>query len=210
MNKSVIIVDDHVLFGQSLKGLVNSFQDFEVVDVFKNGRELVNYFEANNKKPDIILLDVRMPVLTGIETMNWLKENHPDQKVLALTMEDDEFTILSMIKNGCRGYLLKDIDPEEFLYALNTIVDSGYYFTGEPERIKLHQSNSSSTNDITPREMHFIKLACTEMTYKEVAELMNLSPKTIDGYRESLFGKLNLKSRVGLVLFAFKHHLVSV
>jgi len=210
MSKSVIIVDDHLLFGQSLKGLVNSFQQFEVIDVFKNGQELVNYFKANNKRPDLVLLDVRMPVLSGIETMAWLKENFPEQKVLALTMEDDEFTILSMINNGCRGYLLKDIDPEEFLYALDTIVESGYYFTGEPERIKLHKTNTKATKDITAREMHFIKLACTEMTYKEVAELMNLSPKTIDGYRESLFGKLNLKSRVGLVLFAFKHRLVSV
>jgi len=210
MNNKVIIVDDHVLFGQSLKGLVNSYQNYEVIEVFKNGSELVNYFEANKKRPDLILLDIKMPVLSGIETMQWLQKNYPEQKVLSLTMEDDEYTILSMIKYGCRGYLLKDIDPGEFLYALETIVDSGYYFTGEPERIRLHQSTPNTIKDITSRELEFIKLACTEMTYKQVAEEMNLSPKTIDGYRESLFSKLTLKSRVGLVLYAFKHQLVKV
>ncbi|SDS82477.1 DNA-binding response regulator, NarL/FixJ family, contains REC and HTH domains [Gillisia sp. Hel1_33_143] len=210
LNKKVIIVDDHVLFAQSLKGLVNSYQNYEVVEVFKNGSELVAYFEANKKRPDLVLLDIKMPVLSGLETMHWLHQHHPDQKVLTLTMEDDEYTILSMVNYGCRGYLLKDIDPEEFLYALETVLESGYYFTGEPERIRLHQATPNAIKDITARELDFIKLACTEMTYKQVAEQMNLSPKTIDGYRESLFHKLSLKSRVGLVLYAFKHQLVKV
>lgn len=210
MSKKVIIVDDHVLFGQSLKGLVNSYQNFEVLNVFKNGQELITYFESNNKRPNLILLDIRMPVLSGLETMRWLQKNYPEQKVLALTMEDDEQTILSMIKYGCRGYLLKDIDPEEFLYALETVIESGYYFTAETDRIRLNQSSSNDIKDISARELEFIKWACTEMTYKQVAEEMNLSPKTIDGYRESLFHKLALKSRVGLVLYAFKHQLVKV
>ncbi|WP_311195903.1 response regulator transcription factor [Antarcticibacterium sp. 1MA-6-2] len=124
MSRTVIIVDDHTLFAQSLVSLIHSFENFEVTAVFKTGQELVDYFSQGNPVPDIVLLDVRMPVMNGVETMLWLKENLPDQKVLALTMEHDEETIIKMIKLGCRGYLLKDIEPEEFLDALAAIHDT--------------------------------------------------------------------------------------
>lgn len=209
MKKTIIIVDDHTLFAQSLQGLVNSLQQYEVIKVLKNGQELVDYFNANNKRPDILLLDIRMPVMDGISTMIWLKENFPDQKTLALTMELDEEVIIKMIKFGCRGYLLKDIDPEEFLYALESVWATGYYYSDEISQILDHPVNRTY-GDLTAREVEFLNLACSEKTYKEVAEQMNLSPKTIDGYRESLFEKLQVKNRVGMVLFAVKHKIVSL
>jgi DNA-binding NarL/FixJ family response regulator len=204
MSNSIAIVDDHNLFATSLKNLVESYSNFEVSGLYKNGQELVNHFEAGQPKPDIVLLDIRMPQMDGPETMAWLKNNHPGQKVLALTMEDDEDTIFRMVKLGCRGYLLKDIEPEEFQFALNEVLEEGFYYTAEvSEAIKHHED--SNAEHLTPRELEFLSLACTEMTYKEVAHKMNLSPKTIDGYRESLFNKLNVRSRIGLVLFAIKH-----
>ncbi len=209
MKKTIIIVDDHTLFAQSLQGLVNSLQEYEVIKVLKNGQELVDYFNANNKRPDVLLLDIRMPVKDGIATMLWLKENFPDQKTLALTMELDEEIIIKMIKFGCRGYLLKDIDPEEFLYALESVFTSGYYFSDEIVEM-LDNPASRNYGNLTAREMEFLNYACSEKTYKEVAEEMNLSPKTIDGYRESLFEKLQVKNRVGMVLFAVKHKIVSL
>ncbi len=209
MKKTIIIVDDHTLFAQSLQGLVNSLQEYEVIKVLKNGQELVDYFKANNKGPDILLLDIRMPVMDGISTMIWLKENFPEQKTLALTMELDEEIIIKMIKFGCRGYLLKDINPEEFLYALECVWADGYYYSEEIAQILDHPSNRNY-GDLTAREVEFLNLACSEKTYKEVAEVMNLSPKTIDGYRESLFEKLQVKNRVGMVLFAVKHKIVSL
>ncbi len=209
MSNSVLIVDDHNLFAQSLQGLVNSFEGYEVMQVLKTGQEVVDYFKAKKPVPDIILLDIRMPVLGGIETMEWLKQNIPDQKVIALTMEHEEETIIKMIKLGCRGYLLKDIDPEEFLFALNCVTNSGYYMN-EETNLALGCVEEKNTHNLTPREKTFIAHACSELTYKEVAEKMNVSPKTIDGYRENLFSKLDLKSRVGLVLFAVKNKLVQV
>ena len=209
MKKTILIVDDHTLFAQSLQGLVNSFQEYEVIKVLKNGQELVDYFNANNKRPDILLLDIRMPVMDGISTMMWLKENFPEQKTLALTMELDEEIIIKMIKFGCRGYLLKDIDPEEFLYALECVWSNGYYYSEEIAQILDHPSNRNY-GDLTAREVEFLNLACSEKTYKEVAAEMNLSPKTIDGYRESLFEKLQVKNRVGMVLFAVKNKIVSL
>lgn len=208
MNNTVVIVDDHTLLAQSLKNMVNSFPEYEVVGIYKNGKELVNEFEANHAKPDLVLLDIRMPVMDGPETMCWLKENYPNQKVLALTMEDDEETITFMVKQGCRGYLLKDIDPDEFKFALNEVVEEGFFYTdGVSEAIK-NSDNKKGLNNLTKREVEFLSLACSEMTYKEVANEMNLSPKTIDGYRESLFHKLNVRSRTGLVLYAIKHRIL--
>ncbi|CAM4017700.1 response regulator transcription factor [Gillisia limnaea] len=209
MNKTIAIVDDHNLFAQSLKGLVNSFQEYEVLSVFKNGQELIDYFLANKKHPDIVLLDIRMPVLNGIETMEWLKDKYPSQKVLALTMEHEEEIIIKMIKTGCRGYLLKDIEPDEFFFALNCVSNSGYYLNEDfSEALKCPKEQKTFKN-FSQREIEFINLACSERTYKQVADEMNLSPKTIDGYREALFQKLELKSRVGLVLFAVKNKMVS-
>lgn len=210
MKRTIIIVDDHTLFAQSLQILINSFQEFEVLDVLKNGQELVDHFKANKKHPDIILLDIRMPVMSGIETMEWLRDHYPNQKVLALTMEHEENIIIKMIKSGCRGYLLKDIEPEEFLFALDCVWKSGYYMNQETTDALECSTEPKTFRNLSSREMEFLSLACSELTYKEVAGKMNLSPKTIDGYRESLFNKLELKSRVGLVLFAVKNKLVEV
>lgn len=207
MSYSIAIVDDHNLFAKSLENLVNSFSEFEVSGIYKNGRELVSFFESNMPKPDIVLLDIRMPLMDGPETMAWLKENYPTQKVLALTMEDDEDTIFKMVKLGCRGYLLKDIEPDEFRFALTQVMQEGFFYSEEVSDAIKHHGKSKSYENLTPRELEFLNLACTEMTYKEVAHQMNLSPKTIDGYRESLFNKLNVRSRIGLVLFAIKHKL---
>jgi DNA-binding NarL/FixJ family response regulator len=210
MNKSVIIVDDHNLFGQSLKGLIESFPDYGVLEVFKNGQELVDYLSAGNILPDIILLDVRMPVMNGFETMEWIKNNFPDQKVLALTMEHNEETIIKMIKAGCRGYLLKEIEPDEFLFALNCVNESGFYLNEESSVASCSNEKEKKADSLSGRELEFLNLACSELTYKQVADEMNLSPKTIDGYRESLFNKLRVRSRVGLVLFAVKNNMVKV
>lgn len=211
MNKSVIIVDDHNLFGQSLKGLIQSFPHFEVLEVFKNGQELVDYLTSGKVLPNIILLDIRMPVMNGFETMEWLRSNLPDQKVLALTMEHEEETIIKMVKAGCRGYLLKDIEPDEFLFALNCVNDSGFYLNEESSIANsCSEGKDKQVDKLSQRELEFLHLACSELTYKQVADEMNLSPKTIDGYRESLFNKLRVHSRVGLVLYAVKNKMVMI
>ncbi len=210
MNRTIIIVDDHKLFAQSLQILVNSFEGFQVIEVFKNGEELVKYLETNKPAPDILLLDMRMPVMNGMETMAWLKENRPDQKVLTLTVDQEDETIIKMLKLGCRGYLLKDIDPEEFEHALNAIDRTGYYSNKTISDALSHEERKKKYEELTSRELEFLNHACSELTYKEVAEEMHLSPKTVDNYRESLFGKLQVKSRVGLVMFAIKEGIYKV
>jgi len=213
MNKHTIaIVDDHSLFAQSLKGLIDSFEEYTVLYHAINGQDLLDKLETISNKPDIILMDVNMPVMNGLEATHWLKKNMPKIKVLALSMDDDEMLIIKMIKKGARGYLLKDIHPNELLTALNELVEDGFYHTKHVSKIlqKSFTSEIKEASEISENEMTVLKMACTERTYKQIAEEMHLSPKTIDGYRDSLFKKTGVKSRVGLVIYAIKKGIHSI
>lgn len=208
----IIIVDDHLLFSQSLELLIKSFGDYDVINRFENGKVFISYLQENlDNDIDLILLDVNMPVLDGINTMKWIKENRPNLKVIALSVNDDEEIIIKMITNGAKGYLLKDTSPEVFREAIECVIEKGFYFTELVSGMLINKVNSDNKKiSLKEKEIVFIKHACTEMTYKEIASEMCLSPKTIDGYRESLFDKLEIKTRIGLVLYAIKHKIVFV
>lgn len=216
MNKTtsnrIVIVDDHSLFASSLEKLVNSFENFTVLYHAKNGRDLQQKLVTEPDLPEIILLDLNMPVMDGAETMVWLNENHPEIKVLVLTMEDDESKILKMLCNGAKGYLLKDIHPDKLNKALDETLTKGYYHSEKVAETLLHSLNAEKKEQpvFKDREIDFMQLACSELTYKEIADRMNLSPKTIDGYRQDLFNKLDVKNRVGLVLYALKHNISKI
>lgn len=206
---TIVIVDDHLLLAGSLEKLIQSFPGFKVLYHARNGLELQQKIKAGAELPDIFLMDINMPVMDGFETTEWLTENHPDSKVLALSMEDDEQVILKMLRHGAKGYLLKDIHPEKLKAALNEVITKGYYHSEKVAATLLHSLQPSSQKDeikLKDNEVTFLKLACSEMTYKEIAEVMNLSPKTIDGYRQELFNKLHIKNRVGLVIYALKNN----
>lgn len=209
----IIIVDDHLLFSQALNGLISNFEEFNVLAVLANGKELVTYFSIKNTHPDIVLMDIQMPIMNGLEATQWLKTNQPQIKVLALSMECEEETILKMLRAGAKGYLLKDIHPSVLKHALNELHTTGFYYTENVANTLLNSTNhKKNQNNIIfkEKELEFLKLACTEMTYRQIAEVMFLSPKTIENYREALFVKLNVKSRIGLVLFAIKEKIVTL
>ncbi|KQB42485.1 response regulator transcription factor [Flavobacterium aquidurense] len=208
----IIIVDDHLLFSQSLELLINSFKDFEVINRFENGKVFISYLQENtNSDVDLILLDVNMPVLDGVSTMKWIKENRPDLKVIALSVNDDEEIIIKMLTNGAKGYLLKDTSPEIFRDCITSVIEKGFYFTELVSGMLVKKANNDTAKvNLKDKEIIFIKHACTEKTYKEIASEMCLSPKTIDGYRECLFDKLEIKTRIGLVLYAIKNKIVLV
>lgn len=207
----IIIVDDHILFSQALRGLIDDFDDLQVVTQCKNGQELQDFCTNCSEEPDIILMDVQMPIVNGIEATQWLKTKHPNIKVLALTTSDDEETILKMLRAGAKGYLLKDIHPSVLHQAIIETHQKGFYYTEQVSETLLHASEIKTKKlskvDLRPRELELLKYTAQELTYKEIAAKMFLSPKTIDGYREKLFAKLDVKSRVGLVLYALKEGL---
>jgi DNA-binding NarL/FixJ family response regulator len=208
----IIIVDDHLLFSQSLKFLINSFDDFEVVHNFENGQEFINFIQQNTDfKVDLVLLDVNMPILDGIETMKWIKENRPDLNIIALSVNNDEEIIIKMITNGAKGYLLKDTTPKIFHEAIKKVIETGYFFTELVSGILINRVNNDNKKSILKdKEIEFLKHTCSEKTYKEIASEMCLSPRTIDGYRECLFEKLEIKTRIGLVLYAIKNNIFSI
>ncbi len=209
---NIAIVDDHALFAKSLEKLIDSFEEFKVTFHAINGLDLQSKLKENKPLPDVILLDINMPVMNGLETVEWLSKEHPAIYVLALTMEDEESLMIKMIRNGARGYLLKDIYPDALKAAILEVIEKGFYYTEEVNIALMNALHKKETPDadlkLKKKEITFIKLASTEMTYKEIAEEMNLSPKTIDGYRQELFSKLHLKNRVGLVLYAVKNNLI--
>ena len=207
----IIIVDDHLLFSQALNGLVSNFKEFNVLSVLGNGKELINYFSEGNKQPQIVLMDIQMPIMNGIDATQWIKDNKPEIKVLALSMECEEETILKMLRAGAKGYLLKDIHPSVLRHAMNEVYNNGFYYTENVTNTLLNSIyNNKKSNEIVfkEKELQFLKLCCTEMTYKKIAEKMFLSPKTIENYREALFEKIEAKTRIGLVLYAIKHKIV--
>lgn len=208
----VAIVDDHDLFAGSLEGLINSFPTFITIYHLRNGRELQKKLAINDDIPDVVLLDINMPVMDGFETAEWLSETHPEIKFLVLTMEDEETNIIKMLRLGAKGYLLKDIQPEILNTALHEVVTKGYYYSKKVSDtlVQSLQPENPKQIELKDNELTFMKLACSEMTYKEIAVIMNLSPKTIDGYRQDLFNKYEIKNRVGLVIFALKNNLIKI
>lgn len=213
MNKyKIVIVDDHLLFSNSLKKLIEGFADYEVTKQIGNGKELVEYLSKESNPPDLILLDVKMPMMGGKATMDWISSNHPTLKVLVLSMDDDESTIIYMLRKGAKGYILKDIDPKAFKEAIDNVLHKGFYHSERVSAVllgEIHKPEETETR-LNKRELAFLDLACSDKTYKEIASEMFLSPKTIDGYRAALFKKLNVKSRVGLAMYAIKNGLVEI
>jgi len=215
-NPTIALADDHVLLRKGLADLVTK-QGYSVLFQADNGEEFLEKLKTHTD-PDIVLLDINMPKKDGYDTALWLKRNRPDIKVLALSMYDDENAIIRMLKNGARGYILKDAEPADLKAAMESVLTKGFHYSEMVTGKLIHtihamdeeDSDIKNTLGLNERELTFLKLAATELTYKEIAEKMNLSPRTIDGYRDELFEKLNIKSRVGLVLFAIKNGIVTM
>lgn len=209
MKKTIVIVDDHILIAQALKGIIENFESFEVLYECENGKELQEKFKLKKTIPTIVLLDVSMPVMDGFETAKWLKENHPEVLIMTLSMQNDDKSVIKMIKSGSNGYLLKNSHPAELEKALNRLLNDGYYYPDWASKIvftSLGEKNTTTeTIKLTEREREFLKYTITEMSYKEIAEKMFCSPRTVESYRDSLFEKLELKTRVGLAVFALKN-----
>ncbi len=213
----VAITDDHTMLRKGLANLINSFEGFTVMLEAGNGKELMQKLEPKNL-PDIALLDVHMPEMDGYETAEWLRNTYPQINILALSMMDSESAIIRMIKNGARGYVLKDMEPAELKEALLAMVTKGYYYNDLITGKLIFSINKLGSNEkgmrtlvnLSEKEIQFLKLVATEFTYKEIADQMNVGVRTVDGYRDNLFEKLNVKSRVGLALFAIKNGMVIV
>ncbi len=211
MNIHIAIADDHQLFLKSLGLLISQISRFSILAEGLNGQELINRLSAQSQPPDIVLLDVNMPVMDGAATAAEISRQFPLAKVVALSMKDDDDSVIRMLRAGACAYLLKDIHPDELEKALIEIHKNGYYNADSVNlnyRRLILGSREDQAPRFTTREKEFLQLACSDKTYKQIAGEMHLSERTIDGYRESLFEKLNVQSRTGMVLEAIRQKLV--
>jgi two-component system, NarL family, invasion response regulator UvrY len=213
---NIVLVDDHVLLRNGLAELVKSLGHTVLFEA-DNGKDFMS--KLNTKiLPDIILMDINMPEMDGYETTQWIKMNHSGVKVLALSMYDHEASIIRMLKCGAKGYILKDSEPAELKAAIHSLLNKGFYYSDLVSGKLIHAINKiddegsdvNTVNNLNERETDFLKYTCTELTYKEIADKMFVSPRTVDGYRDALFEKLHVKTRVGLVMYAIKNGIVNV
>jgi len=193
-----------------MAALVTNFKRYNILFEAANGQELLNTINSGTV-PDIILLDISMPVMDGVEAAEILKAKHPNVRIIILSMFEDADKVLLMVKMGVKGYLLKDSEPHEVEDALLKVSQGELYYPEFVTRHLITNFNSKLENiKLNPREIEFLRLTGTELTYKEIAETMNISVRTVDSYRDQLFEKLQIKSRVGLVLYSIKNKLIEL
>ncbi len=221
----IAVVDDHNIFRKGLIKLINAINDSRYFILFeaKNGKDMI--FQLDKKAlPDIIILDIWMNGMDGFESARWLQEHYPEILVLVMSMIETEDAILRMLRFGVKGYLSKDIETADLATALNALIEKGDYYTGfiAEKLVKSIQSPGSSSEDpkvesskssavkFNDREREFIRYTCSDLTYVEIASKMFLSPHTIEGYRESVFRKADVKSRPGLVVYAIRNNLFNL
>ena len=211
----VALADDHVLLRNALAALINSFGDCRVINESNNGKELIDFLKKG-LVPDVTVLDLNMPEIDGFEAARFIQKNFPQVHVLMLTMYDSELSLIRLLQAGVKGFLKKDIHPSELKFAIHSVVNAGYYYSNHTadKLANLFRSGHEKKNPLqnamlTEQELQFLKLACSDLTYKEVAQKMSLNPRAVDNLRDQLFFKLEVKSRVGLAMVAIKNGIVT-
>lgn len=211
----VIICDDHALFRSGVKAALNHKKDVEIIAEAENGQHLLNMLKAF--QPDVILLDITMPILSGIDTLPELKKHYPGIKVIMLTMHNDHSMIAKLMEMGANSYLTKDSDSETIYEAIKSCHENEYYFNALTnmaliDGLKNRRTNESGLNidaQLNDKEVTILKLMCEEKSTKEIADIVDLSPRTVEAIRDKLRAKTGAKSMAGLVLFAVKNGIVA-
>jgi two-component system invasion response regulator UvrY len=211
----VALADDHLLLRNALAALIDSFDDCWVINQSGNGKELISAI-SGGVVPDVVILDLNMPEMDGFETAALLNKKFPSVHVLMLTMYDSELSLIRLLQSGVKGFLKKDIHPSELKFAIQTVVKSGYYYSNHTtgKLVSLFRNNTEGSLRLqnamlSEQEISFLKLACSDLTYKEIAQRMGLNPRSIDTLRDHLFIKLDVKSRVGLAMVAIRNGVVT-
>jgi DNA-binding NarL/FixJ family response regulator len=208
---NIAIVDDHVLLRQGLVSLIENSGRFRVLFEADNGKDFINKL-IPSALPELVLMDISMPLMNGFETTYWLKVNYPSIQVLALSMMDDEQSIIKVLRNGAKGYVLKNTKPQEFLSAIDHVINKGFYFNDLVsskliKSINAHDElvEAAAEVTLTTKEKDILCFLCSEDSYKDIGDKIGLSPRTIEGYKDTLSQKIGVKTRIGLVMYAIKN-----
>ncbi|WP_340114508.1 response regulator transcription factor [Maribellus mangrovi] len=220
MNKdklNIVVTDDHKLFRKGICALLYDFDFTNEVEEAANGQELLDLLAAKDELPDLVLLDIQMPVMDGVEATKQLKIRYPGMRIIIISMEEDVQLVSHLVEQGVDGYLLKNADPEELELAIHMTMKNEYYFSSSltngflrSSKLKTNKSSVEASDQFSERELQVLKLICKELTASEIAEQLALSARTVEGYKRSLLAKSNTRNVAGLVIFAIKNHLVTV
>lgn len=212
----IALADDHVLFRKGMVALLEMEDDFQVVLEAGNGLELTR--RIGGIEADIVLMDLEMPEMDGLEATATLKETQPGLKVLMLSSHDEDEIILDAVEKGAKGYLMKDADPEDVIEAIRSTVHSGFYFQEHVSKLLLRgivekdllKGPAIPEVTLTEREREVLQLIFEEKKSSEIADQLCLSPRTVESYRKNMLEKVGVRNSVGLVLFGLKHKLLSL
>ena len=210
----VAIADDHKIFRKGVILSLRPYNNIKFVQEADNGQQLIDGIEES--KPDVILMDLRMPLKDGIETTKYVTKVYPNIYVLALTMFEDERFVSHMMEIGANGYLLKSAEPQEIKKAIVEVSSKGYYLNNFVNRILLKNShakhkivpNPNNETTLTPRERDVIRYICMEFTAQEIAQKLDISPRTVEAIKDRLMERFGAKNTAGLVFYAVKNNLV--
>lgn len=214
-NIRLVIADDHEIFRDGLALMLSKQHDVQLAGQSANGKELLDL--VARVKPDIVMTDIKMPVMDGIEATKLLLQRNPDLKIIALSMFDEENLIVDMLEAGARGYLLKNADKQEILDAINNVFeDKTYYCRHTSARLasmivksKFNPYKKAEPINFNEREKEIIRMICQQCTTQEIGERLFLSKRTVEGYRTRILEKMNVKNTAGVVIFALRHHIIT-
>jgi DNA-binding NarL/FixJ family response regulator len=215
---TIAIADDQLLFRRGMAAIINNFEGMSVVCETDNGSKLLTFLETTTQKPDVILMDLSMPELNGIDTMKIIHEKYPDQKVIILSIHNEEKFVVHLIELGANAYLFKNAEPQDVENAIRGVVEKGFYFSESLMMTFQKRLNNKKTHvsvhdnipiSLTTREIEVLNLICQELTAQEIAEKLFISVRTVDGHRNNLLEKTGARNTAGLVIFAIKNNLVN-
>ena len=215
----IILVDDHKIIRDGLKALLMGSDEVEIVGECTDGIHVNDYLRKNKENVDVVLMDINMPELNGIDATKKVLNEFPGTKILVLTMHNEEGYISKILKAGAKGYILKNTGDVELIDAIKKVNDGATYFSSEVSEIMMAkymkdnnapklQSSLVTIDDLTERELEVLKLIAEEQTNNQIAEILCISPRTVDTHRRNLAQKLGVKNAAGLVRFAVENHVV--
>ncbi len=218
MNKAkIIIVDDHRMFRDGLKSILSDKEDFEIIKELASGKELIDFLKEESC--DLVITDISMPDMSGIDAAEWISQSKPEIKVIILSMHINEIYILNSVKAGVKGYLPKDAGKEELLHAIKTVIEGEEYYSKEISEIllksyvnktKLKARGELQKVELTERELEVVKLVAEGFMNKEISDQLNISIRTVETHKTNIIQKLKLKSSIDIVKYAIKNGIIEV
>lgn len=213
----IIVVDDEALFRKGLGFIISREPNFSVIHEANNGQELITFLRSTYELPDIVIMDLKMPIINGVEATKIIHKEFPEIKIIALTSYHSKAFIANMIDVGACAYLLKSTSPEELIFTINEVANKGFYYSEEVVNVIKEASLSGSKlksyldkSMLTEREIEVLKLICKQKNAAEIGDYLFISPRTVEGHRTNLLLKTNSKNVAGLVIFALQNNLVNL